>query len=419
MRIKAGALRHRAYRVYFFGQMVSLAGTWMQQVAIGWLIYRLTGSALLLTFTAFAAQIPMLVLGFWTGSLADRWDRRKTLMATQLACMVQALLLFGLAVTGYTKPWHLVALSLFIGVINAFDTPMRQVFVANIIPLKRDLPSAIALNSTTVNIARIVGPSLAGIILGLAGEAACFGINALSYIVVFIAIYSIKTDSATIKHPKKSSMHLFREGWQSAMQDTVIRRLLVLMIALSFFGSPYTALLPMVTGVQFGGGSGVYAMFLACSGAGALVAGLFLVARPRTLSLIGVIKIGTPLGGAALLGFAVTHTIWLAEVCMFGIGFGLMLAAIGVNTLIQARVSDHLRGRVMTLYSMALYGSMPLGALVTGWVANRFGVSTAYQYEAVFLIVLGLLLTRNLASGIDGPSGANGQFEENLPPRTS
>lgn len=392
-----GALQYRGYRLYFSGQIVSLCGTWMQQIAMAWLVYKITGSALMLTATIFLSNFPIVLLGLWSGAFADRWNKKIALRNLQVLYMLQAILLCGISALNIAQGWHLLLLAALLGVINAFDIPLRQVFVASLVENKKDLPNAIALNSLMVNAARIVGPAIAGLILTLSNEAVCFAVNAVSYIAVIAAISAIDNPKMHVtKANSFSALRNFKNGWDVAMADPWIKRVLLMMVIVSLFASPYASLMPMVVRDTFASGANVYGYFMACSGVGALIAGLVLALRSNTRSLGRIVAYSVPMGGASLFVFSLCTSRYMAGVSLVMIGFSLMLAAISSNTLIQSRVPDAFRGRVMTLYSMALLGGTPLGSLGLGYLADVIGVSTAIQAFASIVMLLSGLLAYNI-----------------------
>lgn len=391
------ALKHRSYRLYFTGQVLSLCGTWMQQIAMSWLVYRLTNSAMMLAATMFLSNFPIVLLGFWSGTYADKWDKRKALIVMQCLYLGHAVVLMFLVALNQIQGWHLLIFAGVLGVINAFDIPLRQVFVAAIIPDKKDLPNAIALNSLMVNAARILGPSLAGLLLTVSSEAVCFGVNALSYVAIIIALHRIEPGEINIiKTGNKSSLHLFKEGLAFIQKDPWIKKSLLMMLIVSLCASPYASVMPMVVKETFVSGADVYGFLMSCSGVGAMLAGVLMAMRTTTRSLGKIVAFSVPVGGVGLLMFSLSSSHYLAGVSLFVVGFGLMLAAISSNTLIQSRVADEYRGRVMTLYSMALLGGTPVGSLVLGSIAHTMGVSNALTLAATLVITLSAVMALNM-----------------------
>lgn len=369
----------------------------MQQIAMSWLVYRLTNSALMLAATMFLSNFPIVVLGFWSGTYADKWDTRKALIAMQCLYLVHATALMILVATNHIQGWQLLLFAGLLGVINAFDIPLRQVYVAAIIPDKKDLPNAIALNSLMVNAARILGPSLAGILLTVSSESVCFAVNALSYVAIIIALHRIgPSETVKIKTGNKSSLHLFQEGLTFIQNDPWIKRALLMMLIVSLCASPYASVMPMVVRETFAAGADVYGFLMSCSGVGAMLAGILLALRTTTRSLGKIVALSVPVGGLGLFMFSLSTNYYLAGLSLFIVGFGLMLAAISSNTLIQSRVSDEYRGRIMTIYSMALLGGTPVGSLVLGSITHTVGVSNALRMAATVVIVMSTGMALNM-----------------------
>ena len=386
------ALSHRNYRLYFSGQLVSLAGTWMQQIAMSWLAYRLSGSAFVLGAVAFSGQIPILLLGSFGGLWSDRLDRRKLLMATQTLAMLQALLLAGITLTGVVQPWHLGLVALMLGTINAVDVPARQSFVVQLVDKRDDLQNAIALNSFTMNAARLVGPSIAGIAVALVGEGVCFLLNALSYLAVLAALAAMRTRHEPPK--AQATAHALREGFAYAFGTPDIRRRLLLVACLSFFGTSYSTLMPLIASQVFGGDAHTYGLLMACAGAGALAGTLFLVSRRDSAQLPAHVARAAPLASVALMCFAESRQLWQAAPALVAIGFGMIICIAASNTLIQTTVKNELRGRVMALFSMAFLGIAPLGSLAAGACAEFFGPQPTLLAGGLLSLAGGLLLTR-------------------------
>lgn len=365
------ALRYRNYRFYFSGQLVSVVGTWTQQIAMSWLVYRLTGSVLMLGVVAFAGQIPVLFLAPLGGLWVDRVDRRLLLLWTQSLSMAQALLLAVLTLTHAVQPWHLVALALLLGAINAVDVPARQSFVVRLIDRRDDLPNAIALNSLTVNAARFLGPSIGGLVVSVAGEAACFLINAVTYLTVIIALAAIRVErEAGIS---RFSFESLRAGVVYAFGVREIRVLLGIVAAVSFTVTPYTALMPYFAKEVFGGGPRVLGVLMSAAGVGALIATLYLASRKSVAPLPDLIAGAAIAAGAGLALFTLTPTLWLAVPFLLVVGSGVMVTIAASNTLIQTIVRDELRGRVMSIFTVAFLGIAPIGSLVVGSIASVAG----------------------------------------------
>jgi MFS family permease len=407
------ALRNSNYRLYFGGQLVSLIGTWMQQVAMSWLVYRLTGSVLLLGVVAFCGQIPVLLLAPFGGLWSDRRDRRLILIATQAASLVQALALAALTLSRVVQPWHLVALALALGVINAVDIPARQAFVVRLVDRRDDLPNAIALNSFAMNAARLVGPAVAGVLVSLVGEGMCFLLNAASYLTVLLALTAIRSGHDT--RPAQSARHALGEGFAYAFSRGPIRGLLLLVAVISLSATPYTVLMPVYAKEIFGGDARLLGLLLGCAGGGALVGTVVLAARKTLAGLENVIALAPLLAGAGLMILALSVQPWQAMPALALVGFGVISSVASANTMIQALVADELRGRVMSIFTMAFLGLAPLGSLAAGSLAHVVGAPTALFVGGACSLAAGLLFARKrralgAAAGVgytasEGPSG--------------
>jgi len=373
LRLIVRAFRHRNYRLFFTGQSVSLIGTWMQRVALNWLVYRLTGSAVLLGVVNFTGQAPTLLFAPFAGVLADRYDRHRLLIATQVMAMLQASLLAALVLTDVVVIWHLLLLSFVLGIINAFDTPIRQSLIVEIIDNREDLGNAIALNSSMVNGARLIGPSVAGLVIATVGEGLCFLLNAVSYVAVIGALAAMSIAPKLIRPQKPRLWQAWREGVIYVWGAAPIRSVLLLLAAVSFMGMPYATLLPIFARDILHGDAQTLGFLMAAAGVGALVGALYLAARRTALGLETIIAAAAAIFGAGLLAFSWSLNVWLSVGLMVVSGWGMMVHMAAGNTLIQTLVDDDKRGRVMSLHSMALRGMVPLGSLVAGGLASQIG----------------------------------------------
>lgn len=369
------ALRSRNYRLFFAGQSVSLVGTWMQQVAVSWLVYRLTGSAVLLGVVSFAGQIPSFFCSPLAGVFADRWNRRRLLLWTQGLSMLQATLLAAFVLTGVIEVWHLVALNALLGIFNAFDIPVRQSLVIEMVDRKEDLPNAIALNSSMVNGARLVGPSLAGLLIAAVGEEVCFLINAASYLAVLLAVAAMRLPPAAPRNNRKHVLHELREGIGYSFGFPPIRAILLLIATVGLVGMPYSVLLPVFAREVLGGGAQTFGFLMTAAGLGALASTLFLAARKSVVGLGRVIAVATALFGCGLVGFALSRVLPLALAFAALAGFGAMAMIASSNTIVQTVVDDEMRGRVMSLFAMSFLGMTPLGSLAVGALAEAVGTT--------------------------------------------
>jgi MFS family permease len=368
------ALRHRNYRLFFSGQSVSLIGTWMTRIATSWLVYRLTRSPLLLGLVGFAGQIPSFVLAPLAGVLVDRWNRHRVLIVTQVLAMLQSAALAGLTLAGVINIWHVLLLSLFQGLINAFDMPARQAFVVEMVDKREDLANAIALNSSMVNAARLLGPSIGGVVIAAVGEGWCFFLDAVSYLAVLASLFLMRV----VPRPRSAAagarvLPEFREGWAYVAGSAPIRSILLLHALVSLVGMPYTVLMPIFASSVLHGGPHTLGFLMAASGVGALLGAVFLANRRSVLGLGKVIPLMAGLFGAGLVGFSLSRSLWLSLVLLLVTGLGFMVQMAASNTLLQTLVEDDKRGRVMSFYTMAFMGTAPFGSLLAGGLAHRIG----------------------------------------------
>jgi MFS family permease len=365
------ALRHRNFQLFFAGQLISLIGTWMQNVAQSWLVYRLTGSSALLGMVGFAGQIPVFLISPLGGLIADRHSRQRTVIATQTSAMILAFVLAGLTLTGRVQVPHIFVLAALLGVVNAFDIPARQSFLVEMVG-REDLINAIALNSSMFNGARIVGPAVAGILVAAIGEGWCFFANGVSYIAVIIGLIMIQVPPAAA--PKKgSAISHIAEGFRFAARTTPIRVLLLLLGLVSLTGMPYAVLMPVFAGQIFHSGARGLGILMGFSGAGALIGALALATRQRVTGLGRWVGVSTGVFGVSLILFSLSRSFWIAAALLVPVGLAMMTQMGASNTLIQTMTPDLLRGRVMSVYSMMFMGMAPLGALLAGVMADRFG----------------------------------------------
>ena len=390
------ALRHRNYRVYFIGQICSLIGTWIQFVAMSWLVFRMTGSPLLLGLTGFINQIPILLLGPIAGLVADRVNRRKLLMVTQTLAMLQALTLALLTFSGNVQVWQVIMLAGILGVINAFDVPGRQSFIVQMIGGKRDLPNAIALNSLTMNATRLVGPSLGGFLVMAVGEAWCFLINGFSFLAILIALSSVRVqDSAILRKPLAVWGDL-REGFRYTFGFMPIRVLLLELSLISFMAMPYSVLMPVFSADVFGGTARTFGILIGCAGFGAIVATLYLASRRNIKGLASIIGLAAMTCGVALMLFSQSRTLWLSQLLMVFVGFGIICHAASINTILQTIVDDDKRGRVMSIYTMCFVGTAPLGNLALGQLAQSIGTPTTFFIAGSCCLIGGVIFMSRL-----------------------
>jgi MFS family permease len=392
------ALHYRNYRLFFIGQSVSLVGTWMQQVAMSWLVYRLTNSALLLGVVGFASQIPTFLIAPLAGVLADRWNRRHLLLATQAIAMLQAVALATLVLTGTIQVWQIMVLSALLGLVNAFDIPVRQSFVVDLVEKKEDLGNAIALNSSMVNSARLIGPSIAGLLVATVGEGVCFVINAASYLAVIAAIASMRVGPKEPPGEKKHLLKELQEGFAYAFGFKPIRAILTLLGLVSLMGMPYAVLMPVFAKDILHGEAHTFGFLMAASGVGALASTIYLASRTSVLGLGRVISAAGVVFGAGIAGFALCQSLVLSLVFLAFAGFGGMALIASSNTILQTIVDDDKRGRVMSFFTMSFMGATPIGSLLAGTAAHQVGVQNTLLAGGSACLVGGLLFARNLKS---------------------
>lgn len=368
------ALRYRNYRLFFGGQIVSLAGTWITTTATSWLVYRLTGSALLLGIVGFAGQFPAFLLGPFSGIFVDRWDRRRLLVVTQIVSMLQSFALAALTLSGRITIEAILLLNVVQGVVNAFDMPGRQAFLLAMIENKEDLGNAIALNSSMVNVARLLGPSIAGIVIAVTNEGWCFLIDGVSYLGVIVALVAMRiTRRPATGARRPGAVQQFVEGWQYASGFRPIRSIILLLALVSLVGIPYSVLLPIFAATTFHGGPHTLGFLMTASGFGALVGALWLATRRSVVGLGRIITIASASFGAGLIGFSLAPVLSMAIPCLVVAGFGFIVQMAASNTIIQTIVDDEKRGRVMSFYMMAFLGTAPFGSLMAGWMSSRIG----------------------------------------------
>ncbi len=385
------ALRHRNYRLFFTGQTVSLIGSWMTRIATSWLVYRLTGSALLLGLVGFAGQIPSFLLAPLAGVLIDRWDRHRLLVVTQILAMLQSAALAGLALAGVINIWHVLGLSLFQGLINAFDMPARQAFVVEMVERREDLPNAIALNSSMVNAARLLGPSIGGVIIAAVGEGWCFALDAVSYLAVIASLLLMRL--AARRRPASKGAKVLpelRAGWSYVAGSVPIRSILLLLALVSLVGMPYTVLMPIFASTVLHGGPHTLGFLMAATGVGALLGAVFLASRRSVLGLGRVVPLMSGLFGAGLIGFSLSRSLWLSLALLLVTGIGFMVQMAASNTLLQTLVEDDKRGRVMSFYTMAIMGVTPFGSLLAGALAHRLGAPHTLLFGGIGCIAAAL-----------------------------
>ena len=381
------ALRHRNFRLFFGGQSISLIGTWMTRIATSWLVYRLTGSALLLGTVGFMGQIPTFLLSPVAGVWVDRLNRRKVLVWTQALSMVQSLALAALTLSHrITIPW-ILGLAAMQGLINAFDMPGRQAFMIQMVEDRNDLGNAIAINSSMVNMARLVGPSLAGLVIAASNEGWCFLIDGISYIAVIVSLLMMRIHVAPAKRKIASPLTEFKDGWAYVSGFLPVRTILLLFCVVSLMGMPFVVLMPIFAAKVLHGGPHTLGFLMGAVGVGALVSAISLAARKSVRGLIRMIPIAAAVFGAGLIGFGLSNTFWLSMLMAFVAGMGMMQGMAASNTIIQTLVPEDKRGRVMSYYTMAFVGMAPFGSLLAGGMASAIGAPLAVIINGAAVIL--------------------------------
>lgn len=390
------ALGHRNYRLFFAGQAISLIGTWISRVAIGWLVFRLTGSEFLLGLVSFASMAPTFLLTPLGGIVADRWSQHRVLLCTQGMLMVTSLLLAYFALSGTITVAHVFVLGALQGVCNAFDIPARQAFVVEMVEGRDDLSSAIALNSMVFNSARLIGPSIAGVLIAVFGEGLCFLIDGCSYVAVLSALLAMHVAARPPRHKHTHVLHDLHEGLAAAFGFAPIRAILLLVALTSLVGMPYNVLMPVFAERVLHGGAMTLGFLMAATGVGALGGALLLAMRSSVVGLGRVLVTGTTVFGVALIVFGASHWMWLSVPALIAAGMAMMLQAASGNTIVQTIVDDDKRGRVMSFFAMAFMGSMPFGSLMAGALARHIGAPATVMLGGALCLCGALLFAKML-----------------------
>ena len=379
------AMQHRNFQLFIAGQLISLIGTWMQTTAQLWLVYKLTGSAALLGVFGFASQVPMLFLSSIGGYVGDHYDRQRSVIATQTCSMILAFALSALTLTNVIREWEVIVIAFLVGIVNAFDVPIRQAFFVQMVG-KEDLPNAIALNSSIFNGARVVGPAIAGFAIAWVGEGWCFFLNGLSFVAVIVALLMMRIERTEIKPSKDSPLRSFVQGFHFAMNDPPVRAALLLLSVLSLFGLQYSVFLPIYANDILKGGARTLGLLMSSAGVGAVLGALQFAARTHYRGLARWIAATSTTCAVCLIIFSQARFFWLCTVVLFVVGFAATSQMAATNTLIQNRVPDELRSRVMAVYATMFMGVQPIGALIAGGVAKRIGAP--YTLTAFGAVVL-------------------------------
>ena len=381
------SLQSRNYALFFSGQSISLIGTWTQRIATAWLVYRLTNSAWLLGVAGFASQLPTFLLSPYAGVITDRMDRYKVLMVTQILAMIQATILCTLFYMQVIQVWQIIILGISLGLINAFDVPARQSLVVKMVDDKNDLGNAIALNSSMVNAARLIGPSVAGILIASFGEGICFLINAISYLFVLTTLSFIQIKPEKIVLSGKNILHEFKEGFYYTFRNVPMRTLILLLAMVSLVGLPYTVLMPIFSGKILHGSSHTFGFLMAATGIGALAGSLYMASLKSVIGLEKLIPVSTIIFGSGIVLFAFSRNIYLSMFILLFVGLGMIFQMAATNTIIQTIVEENKRGRVLSFYTMAFMGTAPFGSILAGWSANAVGAPNTFIIGGLLCIV--------------------------------
>ena len=390
------SLRYRNFRLFFYGQSISLIGTWIQRITVPWLVYRLTGSVFLLGLVGFAGQIPTFLMSPFAGVLIDRWNRHKILVITQILALIQAVVLALLFYEKSISVWHIAILSVFLGIINAFDMPARQSFVVDMIEKKEDLGNAIALNSSMVNSARLIGPSIAGVLISLTGEGMCFVINAVSYIFVIGFLLMMKINPRKIAIQNTNAYQKFKEGFSYTFGFIPIRYIILLLALVSLMGMPYTVLMPVFAKSILHGGSHTFGFLMGATGIGALMGAVYMASRKNAAGLEKFIPWFAVIFGLGLILFSLSTNFILSLFLLLITGFGMLMQMTSSNTILQTIVDDDKRGRVMSFYTMAFMGTAPFGSLLAGSLASKVGAPNTLLIGGVACILGAVVFMRKL-----------------------
>lgn len=396
VKIAFRSLQYRNYRLFFSGQSISLIGTWMQRIALPWVVYQMTGSEVLLGVVGFAGQIPSFLLAPFAGVLIDRWSRYRVLVVTQVISMTQAGVLAWLSMTGGLEIWHIIVLSVVLGCINAFDMPARHSFVIDMVEGKEDIGNAIALNSMMFNGARLIGPSVAGVVLASTGEGVCFLINAVSYLFVIASLLSMRLKPGEERKKEKHMLSELKKGLDYTFGFSPIRHIILLLGLVSLMGASYQVLMPVYAKEILHGDSHTFGFLMGAAGAGALLGAFYLASRETVLKLGLLIPAATGLLSAGLTAMAFSSSFALSAFLMFFTGLGMMVHTAASNTILQTITDDDKRGRVMSFYTMALMGTAPFGSLLAGWMAKMIGTPMTICVGGVVCLAGSLVFYRKL-----------------------
>ena len=390
------AFRHRNFRLFYAGQAISLIGTWIQQIALSWLVYRTTGSGFLLGLVTFCSQIPMLLFLPLAGLFSDRYDRRKLMIVAYLLAMVQAVILGMLTLTGTIQVWHILVLGFLYGTIMAFETPARQSLISQMVNNKEDLPNAIALNSVLMNGGRLIGPSIAGVLLAFISEGWCFLINSASFVAIIASVSMMRLATKSRAKTSSSLRNEFAVAARYAWNTRPIRLFLALVALISLTASPYTVLMPIFARDVFGGDAHTLGFLVGSAGLGAVIGTAFLTTRPDVFELSKLVPFTSAAAGIALMLVGISKFYWLSLIFMACLGFGIIVTAASVNMMLQSLVEEDKRGRIISFYAMAFLGMAPVGGLIAGSLASQLGAPSTAMIDGACCLLGTLALMRGL-----------------------
>ncbi|MBI2252014.1 MAG: MFS transporter [Armatimonadetes bacterium] len=385
------AFQYRNYRLFWFGQSISLIGTWMQGIAMSWLVYRLTGSAFLLGIVGFAGQLPAFILTPFAGVVADRFNRHHILIITQILSMIQAFILALLVMTGNIHIWYIIFLSVFFSIITAFDIPARGSLLVEMVRKKEDLGNAIALNSAMFNSARLIGPVIAGVLIANVGEGLCFLINAISYLAVIAALFLMKISPREVKMQNKYVFQDLKDGFIYAFSFAPIRIIILLLALVSLMGMPYTVLMPVFAKEILHGGPHTLGFLMGAAGVGALIGAIYMAFLKSVFGQAKIIPLAAGVFGIGLILFSLSRFLWISLLLMLLIGLGMIMQMASSATILQTIIDDDKRGRVMSIYAMAFIGIAPFGSLLAGSLAGKLGAQNTL-FASGCLVILGAIL---------------------------
>jgi len=391
------SLRHRNFRLYFEGQGISLIGTWIQRIAVPWFVYHLTGSVFLLGVVDFSGQIPTFLLAPFAGVLADRWNKLRALIVTQLLSMLQALALGVLYFSKNAQIWHFILLNVFLGCVNAFDTPLRQSLLIELVGQKKDIGNAIALNSSMVNMARLLGPSIAGILIAATNEGICFLANAISFVFVVVSLLRMDIPGKNVVEAKRRSIIKdLKDGFSYVFRFPPLRYIVLLLALVSLMGMPYTVLMPIFASKILHGGSHTFGFLMGATGVGASMGAFYLASRRSVIGFVRIIPISAGVFGVGLIAFALSRTFVLSIFMMLVTGLGMILNLASSNTILQTISDDDKRGRVMGFYTMAFMGTAPFGSLLAGTLGSKIGAPNTLILSGASCILGGIIFAAKI-----------------------